>query len=453
MESNLFNYFFDQYYVKDFQSEKPQLGVELYLTNKCNLKCSYCYLMKYPQLYPQHDNETVIKNLRMLLEYFKENKFHFKRLDIFSGEILGMPLGVQVLEVLYEYFSEYRYTDLIGWPTNASFLLNEKSTEQIKFYINRFRRLGINLGLSLSVDGPYLDDDNRSFKVANKKRNQEYYDKLIDFANEYGFLFHPMISAINIDRWIPNYDWFVESYNKMGYDPNALMSLEVRNDDWTDEAIAHYEKLLTHMFNRRFNEFYNKDPHEFLRIYNNEYMLRGEITTKLANYDILKISPSYDGISCSIQKTLMIRVADLAIVPCHRTAYDKFVAAKLYSDENKVSHIGATALNPLPWIKIQSLNPSQTNILCEKCAIKNQCSKGCLGAQYESQQDILSPIPSVCRLFKRRIKILYDLYESNGILDAMLDPRYRGSFHQLVHELRSIQEDFYYKHEVVNYEQ
>ena len=79
--------------------------LELYLTSTCNQHCEYCYLVKYPDLYPKeaNDPELIKKNLRIFLDYVLENKFYIPEVEVFSGEIWHSQLGFDVLEILLEY--------------------------------------------------------------------------------------------------------------------------------------------------------------------------------------------------------------------------------------------------------------------------------------------------------------------------------------------------------------
>jgi hypothetical protein len=59
-----------------------------------------------------------------------------------------------------------------------------------------------------------------------------------------------MISAHGIEHWCENFDWWVNTLKEEEFDlMNSVMFLEVRNDDWTEEAIIHYLKYLNHSAN------------------------------------------------------------------------------------------------------------------------------------------------------------------------------------------------------------
>ena len=46
---------------------------------------------------------------------------------------------------------------------------------------------------------------------------------------------------------------------------------------------------------------------------------------------------------CTINRALIVRMGDLAIVPCHRTSYDQFLLGHFNVENEKI--IGVTAKN------------------------------------------------------------------------------------------------------------
>ena len=205
------------------------------------------------------------------------------------------------------------------------------------------------------------------------------------------------------------------------------MMLEVRNDDWTEEKIQEYCKFLTYVFKTRFEEN-NNDPALMLKNMG-KYKNRG-------SYDNIHLIPVNNRLGCIIQKSITIRAGDLAIIPCHRLGYNKFVAGKFNDD------FSLEASNIAPFVRVQSLNANLLPI-CEDCGIKSFCIKGCLGSQYESNKDLMLPINSVCKMFKARFETLLKLYLEYGLIEEMQktandDVLYR----HILSELKKVPEDF-----------
>ena len=67
------------------------------------------------------------------------------------------------------------------------------------------------------------------------------------FAKHNNFAFHPMISSHNIKHWIENYKWWMEKFKQYDFSLPSLMTLEVRNNDWTDETISQYCEFLEYV--------------------------------------------------------------------------------------------------------------------------------------------------------------------------------------------------------------
>ena len=125
-------------------------------------------------------------------------------------------------------------------------------------------------------------------------------------------------------------------------------------------------------------------------------------------------SANLKGLSCAIQSNLAIRCIDKAIIPCHRTSYEQFVAGYI-SDDNSI-----VAKNISPFISIVSAKGSNLPV-CNSCSIKDYCIKGCLGAQYEYSKELFIPSDTVCNLFKAKTVFLLQKYTSLGYVDLFIN--------------------------------
>ena len=82
---------------------------------------------------------------------------------------------------------------------------------KIKKYIQKMKDINVEIHFSFSTDGPYSTE----FRE-HKDLNDEYFNKLFEFATENNDGFHPMISNQNVDKAIKTYDWFkkkLKEYN------------------------------------------------------------------------------------------------------------------------------------------------------------------------------------------------------------------------------------------------
>ena len=90
-------------------------------------------------------------------------------------------------------------------------------------------------------------------------------------------------------------------------------------------------------------------------------------------------SAGFNGSSphCTLGSMLCIRAGDLAIVPCHRTSYDKFILGKFIVEDDKI--IGAEAKN-LPLLNSTYRSSFALKPKCDTCVYEKYCLRGCLGS-------------------------------------------------------------------------
>lgn len=418
---------FDLIYHKIQMEEKGErhISIELFITSTCNKDCSYCYLQKYQdKLCPKElrDPKLIIKNMNILLEHFKEKCGKIHNIDLFTGEIWESKLGLDVFETLLTHIKNGLEVDQIVIPSNASFIHNAEATKNIRKYIQEFKKNDCRLIFSFSVDGLIVEQENRPFKDSNRKDLEDFYDKLFAFADDYGFAFHPMIAASTIEKQIENFNWW-----KQKCDENFLniimhvMMLEVRDPNaWTDEKIYSYLEFLKYYIEIVIQDkkYYDGNVVEYL--YNAISMLntnRNGGMLKDCSYVPFLIR-SVNKVSCSVTQHLCIRLGDLAIVPCHRLAYDKLLYGKYNVENDKI--VGVTSLNnPLAinhWV-----NGYKSYFKCDTCALEDFCIKGCQGAQFEDSGELYYPIESVCNLqFAKTIFLIFNYTEMfNKLRDQM----------------------------------
>ena len=388
------------------------LSLELFITPTCNLSCKYCYLNKYgKELYPSEiiDEKTILNNIIIILNYLKDNNCVLNKLNIFSGEIWSSDFGFQVLEIIYNEYKKYKFSDLILIPSNMTFLLDNEAEKKIQNIIDKFEQIGVSLRFSASIDGKILEENMRPFKDKNKIRNDEYYDKVFTFCKNNRCGFHPMVSSKSCKYWIENFKWFKEQHLKYGIPISSMMMLEVRNDDWTEEDINYYLNFLDYLSDDIFYDGFHGDKEKFAKF----IFFPGEHPI----YNPITLHSQQNQMSCSIQNQLFIRVGDLSLIPCHRTCYPNNIYGKFIVKDNKIVDIVSQNVELANFI--YTTNPENGFPTCAGCKFKYFCIKGCLGSQYETSYDILLPNISVCEMLKSKLSFLYTKYEKMGLIDIL----------------------------------
>lgn len=389
--------------------EKRDLAIELYVTSVCNQKCEYCYLHKHgDSLYPREirDQKTILKNLDILIDYLINQKYHFHRFDIFSGEIMHTQFGIDILDHICEGKKRGLMVEEIHIPTNCSFVLDDAATQRLQNAFDRLRDVGVLTIPSGSVDGLIVEDDSRPFVDGSKngKRDQAFYDKVFDFVIRNGGGFHPMVSAYNIEKWKDNFEWWASQCNKFNISmPHSVMTLEVRNDEWPAHKIKAYTEFLMFYADWLFNSFCCGDKELFTKM-----LIGMECPEHITGYLNLFLSNDTQIATCSVSHQLTVRLGDLALCPCHRTSYPEYLYGKFVVEDGKIVDIEGN--NPFIAAKILMMNQRVCHHGCDACWNKDFCIRQCFGAQLESGQEIFMPIESVCNLMKEKTATLYKIY-------------------------------------------
>jgi len=401
-------------------------SMEIILNYKCNLGCRYCYVNKFGDaLYPPkyQDDERILRNLEILLEWIKENGFDPK-LEVFSGEIFAQDLGFKALHMILDKLKGNRGNIVI--PTNFTFLLSDALTERVEELMVKSREQGMRIVLSASFDGKYCEA-NRPFKGTieghkvspggiwswtynDKKdpRNDEYYDRCFAFAKKWSCGFHPMVYSGSIEHWQRNFLWFQEKYMQHELGWKNLYLLEVRNVEWSTEQIKEYCRFLRFLIKWAYEKC------------GNDWETFKEFLFKKKGFNILHsaLSTTGRGMGCSIQSTFTVRTGDLAIVPCHRTSYPHLLYGHFNVEDGRI--VGVEAHNTELWIAITSLTTKRLPY-CVTCIISPLCSSGCLGSQLEVTGDLFTPIPTVCKMYHAKMKTFIDVFRDLGIYDRILN--------------------------------
>lgn len=394
----------------------PDSNLELYVTAACNQKCEYCYLVRHEELYPRNTMhpENIKRNMRIFLDWCLGQGFSFNQIDLFSGEIWHSQFGWDILDILLDYIRRGLRVRTVMIPTNASFILSDRATVEMSNRIEDYGRAGCQLQLSGSIDGGLADGVTRKGnddKLTEDKGGDKFYDRFFSFWRHHGFRFHPMVSVENVGNWKENFLWWEEKCKEYGYDAfRDVMMLEVRNDNWTQESIDAYNDFLSFLIDKFLAERCGGDVKKLA----NHLFLTDIFAPSGSGYINFGLTKADSFQGCTVSEMLTVRLGDLAIPPCHRTAYDELLYGRFRVEDGKIT--GIEENNPQIALLQDSILCSPG---CDACPYSYFCLRGCYGAQRETEMDPFMPIKSVCDMFRAKIDFLIDKYESLGVWDVL----------------------------------
>lgn len=390
-------------------------NLEIFITNICNQHCEYCYLTQFPDLYPVNntDQKIILHNLCLLYDYIMENNFHIPKVEFFTGEIWHTQFGWDILQTTLDYLKKGLRVDWFLIASNCSFVFHDYSLQTIQHYINEFRSIGNDLVFSISIDGAVIENEERPLNDGTV-RDDHYYEQLFSFAKYNHYFFHPMVAANSISKWIENHQWWYQQCLKYDMNIDDLMMLEVRNANWTKENLEDYNKFLDYLIDFYIQHSCNND----IEIFTHRLMDWRDCHGGHVSGYIPWCFPETDTfMGCTVATDMCIRLGDLAICPCHRTSYNKYIYGYFVIENDKIVDIKAN--NPQMAIKILMNNINIAHFGCDTCVFNNYCLKGCLGSQYENMGDPFIPIPNVCDFFKNKYGHLIEHYEQLGVISLL----------------------------------
>lgn len=394
----------------DYFKKGNQKSLEIFLLGHCSAQCKYCYLVKHPELYPQTDLAIILDHLQLILNWYIENHF-INEIDIFSAEWLNIDsFRDKVFTIFYNSFKDSKYKPpLIVIPSNMQFIHNKNSTKKIQEWIDLFKKINIPICISASVDGKYCDDDRTAC-------DDTFYKELYNFLTHNQFLAHPMISSYNVDKWIQNYNWWLKTFP--GKISDNLMTLEVRDETWTNESIQNLLEFFNYVIDYKFLHIFNKNKLEFLKYilgihHNKEYFIPYN-SIQLFSEDVFN---QRDDFTCTVgHSNLTIRVGDLSIPICHRLGYDELLLGKFNVEDNKITTFEVYK----PELLIMKTHLKRNCLPhCESCKYIGCCTGFCMGNSYEVCKNPLIPTMEVCKMYKTKINFLISKYLQMGLFEYL----------------------------------
>ena len=406
------------------KGEGDRKTLELQVTYDCNLNCKYCYVNRHgDDLYPREirGSDDILGNTKSLLNWVEREGLQIPKWELFSGSLFSQEVGHKVVSLIYNKLKNTDKKkirpDTIIIPSNMTFLMDKSTTKRVERYINDFRDIGVRLHFSCSVEGKYMEQ-NRPIKntlttgksmgehiFEPQERDDDYYHKLFKFAKRYNYGFHPMIYSDSIELWKKNFLWYQDMIEEYDMPHSRLFLLEVRNKEWSDKEIKEFREFVQFVHNWVYQNIAQGLKDKFINLIRDQKTINMVYSTIGSNRG--------DGMSCSIQKDLQVRLGDLHFGPCHRTSYKGFEFGKFKKDSGMIT--GIEALNTEMAMAIYGLD-HETFPGCQTCMIRPICNKTCLGANLEDTGELFSPNPNVCQLNFARVLGALDFYTTHDMM-------------------------------------
>jgi radical SAM protein with 4Fe4S-binding SPASM domain len=388
-----------------------ETSTSTYIAN--NICVHNCYYANYGKdlfqgKMPKKNN--ILTNIDKMMNFIYKNNM-FVDIELFAGECFMLPYIWDVLNIIHKYLKKMpleKRSESIMIPTNMSILKdgNEDKYKKYLKFVDKFEKIGVKFLISASVDGPFMDYINRpQLNKDNRKYNGGFYKRLKNEMYNKRIGIHPMIHNGNIDYWIDNLLWFLNTSNEKL--PGVYL-LEVRNAQWSEE-----EALSLHYFLRSIPNLLFKKVGFSLNEFDRAFKA-------LNGFNIL-YSPFVQigrGMGCSLQSGMHIQVDSLKFSPCHRTSYDNFVTCQF--EFNKDGSYDLKSKNIETFIAEQATD-TRTLTPCSTCPINELCTGPCLGASYEAVGDMFIIPPTLCRMFYLKYSGILLGLRDVGYLDRFLN--------------------------------
>jgi len=132
LNDDMFTSFCERRYFDDF-SKSIRSAIEIIISDNCDHNCSYCYYRKFGHNFfneKSRDEETILHNLDMLLNWLKEKNYYPERIELFSGEIFSSELGFKVVDKIIDYCKPYQK---ILIASNMSFIFDDEKIKRGDF--------------------------------------------------------------------------------------------------------------------------------------------------------------------------------------------------------------------------------------------------------------------------------------------------------------------------------
>lgn len=223
------------------------------ITRACNLRCSYCYALKYLDQAQSHDNEV----MNLVVEKIKKFRLDYPdwnfELDILGGDPLSAPNIFEFLDLILPLgFEVWIVTNLVP--------LDDTKIHKLKEYLNKYDNFGIAATwhdeLKPKIEQKFKDNilflKDAIRDVYSKSQDMQYRNVMVSFV-----LFDGNSKMIEKAKWLIENDiWY--GFTHLYTDQKRVQKYV----DYSDDAKMIFEKAVHHN-NKYFIDDKQLSPEEF----------------------------------------------------------------------------------------------------------------------------------------------------------------------------------------------
>lgn len=342
----------------------PHITYFLFLTNDCNLRCSYCYAVKNPVIM----SEDILAQLKIFLTQMEDLRAgkHTSQLHFFGGE---PTVKWDILEKFVREFTD-TYEKLYGvlpkWSmTTNGTLLNE---ERLQF----MQKYGI-VPL-LSLDGrKETHNTHRKFIDGRGSFDSIPLDLILKYFPKLEV--RPTITPETVDDWDKDLLWL---YSK----GISMVATEVAYEaDWTEERLDAARKMFERLVKVYVDRKKNNQP-VWLKFIDDGRMCLGSVKQA--------------GFVCGIARNSLAIDAAGEVYPCQRYASFSNTATRL---GNIWKGLDERMLAETQSLKREDMFPEE-GFDCANCVARWRCRGGCNAMNFQCLGNRKMILANYCKFTK-----------------------------------------------------
>ncbi len=361
------------YMLSGFQQKQKfnSLSLMVYVTDRCNLACDYCFVKQEPK---DMDWDTAKATIEFAIEWAKrESRQRLISVNFFGGEpfLRAHDLLSKFMDYALRRGKEEGVRFHFGATTNGTLI--DKYVDLIKKY---------NMSLLISIDGIEPAHDAHR-KYHDGRGSFKDVVKGLDALRREGLRINEVrmnVTPENVKYLFESVKWLYEHYQ-----PHSIPFVPIVELKWAEEDLKLYSLELKKVADYHFEninigrEFHIKIFDDFLK----NFAKSGREASCGAGRGLLAISPEGE------------------IYPCQE--FYQF-------DKGKKKYLLGTVFEGITRPEIRDyfleLSPNKY-AFCRGCPLLSVCGGGCIAHNYGFMGDPEKPIPNRCRLVRTEAAAFY----------------------------------------------